>query len=291
MQLVIHSGAHFTEEDRLMKCLLRNADEFGARGIAVPPPARYRKLIRETLNAMRNAPASDRARDILMDAILDRSTADRVILSQAHIFGVPRAAFRAGILYPAAPERLNALSSIFEHDDIELFMAIKNPATLLPDLFAATDETNIDSFLGGANPLNVRWSDTLERIRQSAPNIPVTVWCNEDAPLIWAQIIRDLAGLEHGEKITGGFDLMSAIMSVDGMQRFRAYLKSHPVMTEMQKRRVIAAFLDKFALEDEIEVELDLPGWTEERVEQMTEIYDDDVFKIARIPGVTLLGP
>jgi hypothetical protein len=34
------------------------------------------------------------------------------------------------------------------------------------------------------------------------------------------------------------------------MQRFAAYLKSHPEMTEIQKRRVISTFLDKFALEE-----------------------------------------
>ena len=44
-------------------------------------------------------------------------------------------------------------------------------------------------------------------------------------------------------------------MSKEGMQRFAAYLKSHPDMTEIQKRRVISAFLDKFALEEEIEEE------------------------------------
>ena len=31
------------------------------------------------------------------------------------------------------------------------------------------------------------------------------------------------------------------------MQRFAAYLKSHPEMTEIQKRRVMFALLNKFA--------------------------------------------
>ena len=128
-------------------------------------------------------------------------------------------------------------------------------------------------------------------IREAAPNVPITLWCNEDTPLIWAQIIRDLAGLEHGEKITGGFDLLSDIMSREGMRRFRAYLHEHQGMTEMQKRRVIAAFLDKFALEDALEEELDIPGWTDELVEELTEIYDEDVFHIQRMPGVQMITP
>ena len=80
-------------------------------------------------------------------------------------------------------------------------------------------------------------------------------------------------------------------MSPEGLARFDAYLASHPGLTEVQKRRVIAAFLDKFALEDELEEELDLPGWTEDLVEALTEAYDEDVFQIERIPGVTLVTP
>jgi hypothetical protein len=123
------------------------------------------------------------------------------------------------------------------------------------------------------------------------PDIRITCWCNEDAPLIWAQIIREMADLPEGEKITGGFDLLSAIMSGEGMLRFRAYLKSHPVMTEAQKRRVMAAFLDKFALDEAIVEELDLPGWTEPLVEEMTAIYDEDIMRVAQLDGVQLILP
>ena len=75
------------------------------------------------------------------------------------------------------------------------------------------------------------------------------------------------------------------------MQRFAAYLKSHPDMTEIQKRRVISAFLDKFALEEEIEDELDLAGWTKDLMDDMTDVYDEDILEVQRIPGVTLIAP
>ncbi len=75
------------------------------------------------------------------------------------------------------------------------------------------------------------------------------------------------------------------------MQRFAAYLKSHPDMTEIQKRRVISAFLDKFALEEEIEDELDLAGWTKDLMDDMTDVYDEDMLEVQRIPGVTLIAP
>ncbi|WP_343245390.1 hypothetical protein [Sulfitobacter faviae] len=100
-----------------------------------------------------------------------------------------------------------------------------------------------------------------------------------------------MAGLAPETKIRGGFDLLQTIMSEEGMKRFRGYLDTHPDMSEAQKRRVITAFLDKYALEEEIEEELDMPGWTEELVERMTAIYDADVEVIRAMPGVTLIAP
>lgn len=291
MHVILHTGAHYTDEDRLMKCLLRNKGDFAKRGIAVPGPGKYRKLLKDTFNALKNAPASPDARDVLIDAMLDEESADRLILSNTHFFGAPRTALRRGMLYPLAPDRIANMRQLFPYDEVEMFMAIRNPASFLPAVFDHSPHDQFANFLGGIDPREIRWSETLMRIREAAPDVPITVWCNEDTPLLWGQIIRDLAGLEHGDNIIGGYDLLSDIMTTEGMKRFNAYLKSHAVMTEMQKRRVISAFLDKFAIEEKLEEELDLPGWTEKLVDEMTDIYDEDVFQIQRLPGVQMITP
>ena len=291
MQVILHTGAHYTDEDRIMKCLLRNKSDFATRGIAVPGPGKYRKLLKDTFDALKDASPSPEAREVLLDAMLDDEKADRLILSNTHFFGAPRAAVRRGILYPMAPTRIANMRQLFPNDPLEMFLAIRNPASFLPAVFSQSPKEEFEEFLGGVDPHDIRWSDTLTLIREAAPDVQITVWCNEDTPLIWAQIIRDLAGLEPGEKIIGGFSLLSEIMSHEGMKRFRAYLKEHPDMNETQKRQIISAFLDKFALEDELEEELDLPGWTDQLVEEMTEIYDDDVIRIQDIPGVKMIMP
>lgn len=291
MQIIFHTGAHFTEEDRLMKCLLRNKEDFGQRGIAVPGPGKYRPIFTNTLNALAEADPAPDARDILLDAILDAEEADRLILSNAHFFGAPRTAIRRGHLYPMAPERVDYMRRLFPDDDVEIFMAIRNPVSFLPAAFEQSPRVEFDNFIGGVDPRTIRWSDMFARVRAMAPDVPITVWCHEDLPLIWAQVIRELAGLDHGAKIKGGFDLLSELMTGEGMRRFRDYLKKYPVMNELQKRRVIAAFLDKFAIEEKLIEELDLPGWSDDLVDEMTEIYDEDLLRIQRIPGVATITP
>lgn len=290
MQIVLHAGAHFTEDERLLRCLLRNKEDFSRRGVAVPGPSKYRTILRETLAAMQdNAPAPD-ARDVLLDMFLDDESADRMILSHMFMFGAPRACVRDGLIYESAPHRLVQLAELFPNDRIELYLGMRNPATFLPALFDAAPQNDMNAFLRGAHPYDIVWSDTFHAMREAAPQITVTTWCFEDMPLLWAQIIRKMAGLEDGEKIVGGFDLLSNIISSKGMQRFRAYLKSHPAMSELQKRQVMSAFLEKFALPDAIEEELNAPGWTKETIEAMTEIYEKDMTEVASIPGVTFIA-
>lgn len=291
MQLLFHTGAHFTEEERLMRCLLKNKETFSAYGAAVPGPGKYRKLLRQTMEAMDVAEPAENARDILLDAILDNATADRVILSNSHFFGQARWALRRGLIYPNAPKRMVQMADIFQSDEIELFMALKNPATFLPAVYQRSNQDDLSDFMGGIDPRAVRWSDTLLRIREAVPRISITVWCSEDSPLIWPEIIREMGQVEHGDDIVGAYDLLGEIIAPEGMDRFRAFLEKHPKMSEIQRRRAMVAFLDKFAIDDAIEEELDMPGWTDALVEELTEIYDDDVFAIARMPGVQVIAP
>jgi hypothetical protein len=291
MQIVMHVGAHCTDENRLAKCLARNRGPFLKRGISVPPPSNYRVLLREAIHALAKGPPAEDARDILVDEILEDDQADRVILSNDNFFGVPKMSMSQGQFYPMAEQRIADLRELFPRDDLEIFLAIRDPATFIPAVVRASTGDDLSSVLGGSDPSELRWSGLIRRIHGVAPNVPITVWCNEDTPLIWAQIIREMAMLEPGTKIKGGFDLLREIMTREGMQRFRAYLRTHPIMTERQKHRVIAAFLDKYAIDDAVEEELELPGWDEDVVEYLSDIYEEDVRKIERMPNVALIAP
>lgn len=293
MQVILHAGAHCTDDGRLLKTLFKNRDAFQASGIALPRPRHYRQLLNATIKALSKRAAGPDSRMAFLDAILDidPDDVDRLIMHSENFFCVPKLGIHKGRIYPLAGSRLAYLTHLFPDDEVELFLGIRNPATHLPAMYAATPHTQFIEFMDGADPRDIYWSDLINSIRQEAPNVRVTVWCNEDTPLIWSELVREITGLAATDPIKGGFDLLSEIMSKEGMTRFESYLKSHPDMTEMQTRRVITAFLDKFAIEDMVEEEVDLQGWTEPLIEQLTDQYEEDIFKISRIPGVTLLAP
>lgn len=291
MQVTVHAGAHMTDEDRLVECLVANRDALAIQGVSVPGPAGYRTPLRDMLHDAQDGQFDFGARDRLLASLTGTPSVERLVLSNPGFFGTPRMTVGRGIFCPAAGPRMTQMRRIFPDDGIELFMAIRNPATLLPALLTQTPMHSIDELLRGNDPTAMRWSELATRLRDAHPDIAITMWCNEDTPLIWSEVMRALAGVDPAMPLGDEFALLSEIMTPVGLERFNDYMGAHPGMTEAQKRRVIAAFLDKYADDAAIEEELDLPGWSEATIDMLTDLYDEDVHEIARLDGVTFLSP
>jgi hypothetical protein len=289
MKISIHLGAHCTDEDLLIKSLLKNINILTNEGVVVPGPSRYRNMIRTVLDKLDGATPTKDAQDVLLEDILETDDAERLVLSHESFLSNHFNAVRHGMLYRNAGRNTRALRQLFPDHPVEFFLAMRNPATFVPALFDAQKRDDAGDFVAAIDPDALVWSDVIRDIREANPDTPITVWCNEDTPLIWPEVMHEVAGIEPHVQFKGGFDILSQIMAREGIKRLRRYLGTHPPATEIQRRRVLSAFLDKYALEDEVEEELDLPGWTPELIDQLTTAYDDDMIEVARIPGVTLL--
>ncbi|WP_407495563.1 hypothetical protein [Pseudooceanicola sp. MF1-13] len=291
MKIVLHLGAHCTDEGKLAHTLARNRGDFLARGVAVPPPSTYRVLLREAIHALDKGVPSEEASDILIDSILGDDHAETMILSNDNFLGVPHMSIENGQFYPLAEQRLADIRLLFPGAEFELYFAVRDPGTFIPAVHAASTGMTLDQVLNGTDPGQLRWSDMVRRMRDIAPEMPITLWCNEDSPLIWGEIIRAMAGLPEGTKIRGSFELLTEIMTREGMQRFRAYFAANPTMTEAQKRKAIIAFLKRYAIEDALEDDIPLPPWPDEVFEYLTDAYEEDIDSIDGMEGVRVLRP
>jgi hypothetical protein len=251
MRIVYHLGAHCTDEDRLIRCLLKNRAALAEEGIIVPSPTRYRKLLRDTAVQLRGAAASEETQAVILDQIMEEASADRLILSWENFMSFPVWAVTSQ-LYEHAGERLQAFAQIFPDIEAEFHLAIRNPATLVPGLKAKVEAKG--ESLVASDPLSLSWAGVVRQIIRINPGIPVTVWCDEDVPLI-------------------------------------DYLVQHPPRNAAQRRRVVSAFLEKFARPDQIEVEVDMPDWDEATVAQLQVNYDADVAEIRQMPWVRFIDP
>ncbi|MFN7224746.1 MAG: hypothetical protein ACK4MS_12060 [Paracoccaceae bacterium] len=289
MRIVYHLGAHCTDEERLLRCLLKNRQVLADQGIVVPGPARYRALLRDTAITLKGQPANRDTQALVLEQIMEADRADRLILSWDNFLSFPQWVLKDR-LYPAAAERIRAFTQIFPEIEAEFHLAIRNPATFLPDLFAKQRDKTYEQFMAGTQPQDLHWSEVIEDMLTNNPNVPFTVWCDEDTPLIWPEVLQAVSGHADGTVLTDRDDLLASIMSSEGLVRMKAYMDGHPPQTIVQRRRIVSAFLDKFAVPDRVEMELDLPGWTEDTITSLTDAYYQDVARIRALPGVTFLS-
>jgi hypothetical protein len=290
MRIVYHLGAHFTDEERLLKCLLKNRAVLAEHGIVVPGPKRYRNLLRDAAVQLKGQAATRDTQALLLDQIMEEDVAERLILSWDSFLSLPPWVLK-GTLYPAAGDRVRAFSQIFPEIEAEFHLAIRNPATFLPALFEKHKTKDYKEFLAGADPFALRWSDVIERILNTNPDSPLTIWCDEDTPLIWPEVLRAVAGLPETAVLEGEGDLLASLMSGEGHSRMQAYLDGHPPGNFMQRRKIVSAFLDKFALPERMDIEVEMPGWTDDMVQELTETYEQDVARIAGMGDVTFIAP
>ena len=289
MQIVYHLGVHCTDEERLLRCLLKNRALLAEDGILVPGPARYRTLLRDTAKTLKGQPAGAETQSLVLDEIIGNDSARRLVFSWDNFPGYPQGAVRSAF-YASAAERMRGFCQIFPEAETEFHLAIRNPATFIPAIYQKQGGLAFEEFMDGVDPLTLRWSELIASLQAANPDVEITVWCDEDTPLIWPEVLQAVS--DHGADVTleDSDDLLRTIMSPDGLQRMTAYMATHPPQSPGQRRRIVSAFLDKFAIPDRIEVEFDMPGWTEDLIAAASAAYDMDVSRIMAMPGVRFIA-
>lgn len=290
MDVILHLGAHCTDGERLLRSLMRNREHFKDLGVSVPGPAQYRDLLREVMIHLRGSLPSPDIRDVVLQTLLEQDEPERLILSNPSFISMPAASLAGGLIYPKA-FKVAWLRNIFPDSPVALFLAVRNPATFVPALYARMQgkPDGFEAFLDPIKPMALRWSRTVANIRAACPDCPLTVWCHEESPLLWGEIMRAIAGVPEAAGMHGGFDMVREIMAPEGVKKLRAYTAAHPPANDAVRRRVMGVFLDKYAIDEAIEDVLDLPGWTPDLITHLTDAYEADLAAIASLPGVRML--
>lgn len=290
MDIVFHLGAHCTDDGLLIRSILRNRAQLSECGISVPGPGRYRELLGSVSTTLRGAPASGDTEAMLIEAISDDESADRIILSNENFMCRGVVAIGADGLYPKAAKS-SWLRQCFPSHDIHFALGLRNPATFVPALLGTLPDEDRANVLSALDLDQLSWADVIAEIIEANPQNALILWAHEDTPYIWSEIIREITDHDPYLQMQGAQDMVEHILSADGTQRFQAFLADHPDITEARRRKTISAFLEAHvSLKDKPPV-IDLPGWTLETLADLTAAYDDEIERIKAMPGVTFLAP
>ncbi|MDO5705045.1 MAG: hypothetical protein Q4G49_08240 [Paracoccus sp. (in: a-proteobacteria)] len=284
MQVAYHIGVHGTDGDRMLKTLLNNRGWLLTNRTEVVTPNRHRGVFEEALAALNGGAATPEMEDIMLDAVLDSDDPRRVIFTSASFLGVPARAVGPEGLYPQIGARIAALANLFPSATAEFLVAIRNPATLIPDV-VALHGGDYGSLMGGVDPLTLTWLPTVQRMAAGAQGRRLVVWCHEDVPLIWPDVVRLVGGIPDDAPLPGGLLYLHEILGDQGLRELRAALAGRNLSVG-ERRDLYSDHLQRNALPEMVEQEITLPGWTQETVDQISARYYDDLAQIAALSGV-----
>ncbi|MCT8330721.1 hypothetical protein [Albidovulum sediminis] len=290
MRVIYHIGAHCTDEGRILKTLLKNRGLLVERGVAVPSPAQFRPVLRRAMQSLSGGMLGQDAGQMIIEDLLDGTPAERLIFSHDFLMSIPMHAIGEDGLYANAARNVAALSRIFAEGRCEFHIGLRNPATLVPALVGLQRGQTYKDVIGAAHPLEMRWQTVIERIVDRVPDARLVLWCDEDLAFVWPEVLRRMAGLDRATPIEGEDDFLSTLLTAEGLAALRARLASAPADVETRRaltEKALASHLREGASDEAVEV----PGWTQQLVDQMTADYEGDVAAIAGLPQVEFLWP
>jgi hypothetical protein len=161
----------------------------------------------------------------------------------------------------------------------------------VPAVLAESEPADRYEVLSRLRPDALRWSVLLEDIRKAWPEVPITVWCDEDTPFIWHRLLRLLSGHKPKGEFDNSFAWFSSVMIAGGAEKLAAYLAARPNLDEDLRQQIISAFLDKYGDDEKLDVDVSLTGWDEAQVDAISELYEQDMAVIAQMPGLRFIQP
>ncbi|WP_273689714.1 hypothetical protein [Ketogulonicigenium vulgare] len=292
MKIAFFAGMNETDEDKVVRSLVRNDEGLAKHGIRAPGVRRYRRPLRELAEARLRGQDMSTLGTLVTDQFLKETpNLGRVALANPAYLAAPRHMFDDGIPLPEAAARIQVMQSLFPEAEVEIFVALRNPAAFVNTMMKALGDNDVRNYLGGYDILGFRWSEVVARLRDAAPGVKLTFWANEDAPLIWGTILREMLGIADEDPIFGDHDLLHDLLLPEGQGLLKQRLGQGTPVGQADRQALAQDLLAEYGDPEQMWDNVDLTGWSHRTVADMTMAYEEDLDIIANMPGITFIAP
>lgn len=317
MALVLHLGAHATDDGLIGQWLTQGADRLAGQGVAAMPSRPFLQTISQALAGRSEGPASAGQEAELLRALGVDEQRPHLAVSAPGLLG-PAAEVIApsGFYVKDVARRIYGLRLLFPRSRLHLMLAIRRPGGFLPALLRRPGMPPAEALLPHLLDDGLPWSALVLSLRRHAPQAALTIWRHEDLPRIWPQVLARLStGGETGASLPvldpalleATLPLATAALSAEAELRLRRYLGASPPADMEQLRRLCDAFALRFGHRSQtdapraavpadgdgpmpVPVPPPLPGWAEAQIARLDAGYDTEWDDIANIDGVQMLN-
>ncbi|MEM7088894.1 MAG: hypothetical protein AAF496_04920 [Pseudomonadota bacterium] len=291
MQIVIHAGVAFTDEGQLLQALMANTALLAQDRVQPLAPHDGRQFVKAASDALTNKTPITLARNNLLTSLPAHDETKRIILSSDKFLGPRRTAILHGQMYPFAAARANFVDLLLDGAEVHLCVGLVNLGFFIPKLLMSLPEDRKQAILGSTDLSCLSWLSMIEDLRDLAPGVKLTVWANEDTPLIWGDILRAMAGLPDDRTLPDEHMFLSNLLTGPGQRRLSELARQGELNDPETARNHIAAVFEETADPAQFEEELELPGWSLDIFDAFSDLYSQDLQKIQTMPDVRFIKP
>ncbi|WP_171175531.1 hypothetical protein [Ruegeria sp. HKCCD8929] len=256
--------------------LRRDADDYGSHNVKTPRPAAYRAAIAEFIKSPQTANAEEVAKRL---PTLDEGT--HLVLSDIDLMEPGLRMWDGHTWFPGLGRRAAQIRALFPDAQLRFLLSLRSPDRLLSDALTRGSKLPDDP-----DPFALSWCGLVNELRTELPDVPITTWCAEELPFVWERVLRAAAALPPDADVPGKLTPLESVLDPEAMARLDSYLQDRPDFSDEMRARVISLFLDKFAAPEKLEEELVIPGWDDQKHEEMEARYAADVEALAALEGV-----
>jgi len=278
----LHLGAHKTASTHLQQTLRPHRARLARAGLVWLDPRDLRAApLDPSAAAETGAPGGAAA--LVGAAGVEALLSEENLLGSAHERGM----WLARRLYPRAGARLANLLAATGWHGVGLFMAVRDPAAFLVSAYAqrlyAGQVTDFATFLDGLDPVLLRWSDLAARLVAVPGVAGLTVWRHEDYPAILSRLLPRMLPDDLGAGIRPLPQVVHPGLSAAAHAEVLARIAAGQPGAGLAR-----ALRTRYPKSDA------WPGYqpfdATARAASATA-YCDDLARLARLDGVTLLTP
>lgn len=291
MQVAIHAGAHFTDEGTLLKLLQTNAKAIGQHGAAYWGGRAYKNTFKPALGPVGERPPAEITLGRFRKIVPKAREINRAVLSSAEYIGERTTALMDGQFYSQAGKRLALLDQLFAEDTVELFVGLRNPGSYIPKVLMSLSPAEREGILRSTDLSCLSWLTMIEDVRDLAPDVKITLWSNEDSPLIWGDLARMLAGLPEDTPLESEYEFLSSLLSAAGKQELQQLTGQGLLPNDAGLKAELAKIFQEHAQIEAIEEEVELTGWDQDIVSAFTELYEQDLARLQSMPDIRFIKP
>lgn len=290
MKVVFHIGAPFTDNDILVQSLRRNRVLLSAKGICVPVPKTYKKILRDLSHEYRGRTASPDVERELILAISGDAWPDVLFLSNSQFISANSRIFDGAQIWPQIQRSCKRLTALFPNAEIEFALAIQNPETLIPKVLRNLESEKQKSILKELQPKAIMWSEVLNRLLMKFPKHRVTVWKDEDAPLLWGSVLRKFIGTDEAVPIRGEQDMMQSRLPNSVKKEIEDFIKENRIIRAREKKRVAEAFFRRQSSYHKSKYNSSPANWSVEEKAELAKNYQQDIEAIQSFDAIDFIG-